>query len=239
MKFKFFVIFIISTVFCQKTVADIYFQNNIVYVKNIIIDDHIRFKKIITEEKIDKVIFENCYGGTPFAGYQIAKEIENQQLDTYFKGRVVSSCAIAFMGGKNRYSEKSAFFYKNTLIFHAIRGRKDFTEEESKIINEKIDIKNKSIPVISNEGILKSTNFSIDYINKRTNNNMPEFLKENIRNAIKNTDGLVIESRFTLFGESNNIHYCIDSQTTANYSYCPEIKNISFEKLNIIHKSKP
>lgn len=236
MKFKILIILFISIVFSQKTIADIYFHNNVIYVKNIIIDDHVKFKKIIAEEKINKIVFENCYGGTPLAGYQIAKEIENKQLDTYFKGRVVSSCALAFMGGKNRYSDKTDFFYKNTLIFHAIRGKKNYTEEEIRLIIEKSNKKVEEIKEVSEFGVKKSTDFMINYINKQTNNQIPENLKEKIRQAIKNTDGIVLESKFTVVGEAKNIYYCSGSFSTVDYSYCPKIEDMTFEKLNLIHQ---
>jgi hypothetical protein len=91
-------------------VADIIYSNNIVYIKGMLLNDHIEFRKILFEKQVKKVVFENCHGGIAYAGYQIAKEIERKELDTYFKGVVGSSCAIGFMGGKNRYSDKSDFF---------------------------------------------------------------------------------------------------------------------------------
>jgi hypothetical protein len=121
-------------------------------------------------------------------------------------------------------------------MFHAIRGKKDFTDEETKAINEKFNIDLKNIKDINDEGIKKSTNFTVEYINRRTKNSIPEALKEKIKNSTKSTDGVVFESRFTLFGESKNIYFCTEKHTTQEYSYCPELKNISFEETNIVSK---
>lgn len=218
--------------------AETKLDGDTVFFKNFLYNDFQNFVNILKKNRINKVVFENCFGGTVYDGYNIAKEIEFRELDTYFKGRVVSSCALAFMGGKNRYSHKSEYFYNNSLIFHAVRGRQKYSDEELVFLREKLNVDVDKIKNISEVDLNKTTEFLLKYIDLKTNNKFPYSLKENIRTAIKSTDGLVLESRFSLLGESKKIYYCSENQTTQNYSYCPEIKAFSFDDLNIIHKLK-
>jgi hypothetical protein len=236
MKLKIIIIALALTVNYRSAMAEMYFENNIIFFKNMLFDEYIHFKKITNENNVKKIVFEDCYGGSASVGFAIAREIERLGIDTYYKGRVVSTCALAFMGGKNRFSDKSNLFYQNTLIFHALRGAKDYTDEELKIVHNRLPSKSNITIKISDENIRKSTLFMVDYIGKKTENKLPNSIKLKIINAIKSTDGFVVESKFTFFGERKAIYYCLDPNKTYNYSYCPLINDVTYDETNIVNK---
>jgi hypothetical protein len=74
------------------------------------------FAKIISTKKIKIVIFKDCDGGSVLAGLDIAKAIKLAGLETLASGRVVSACALAYLGGVVR--KVDALNPNNGIQFH-------------------------------------------------------------------------------------------------------------------------
>ncbi len=62
-------------------------------------DSYTNFEKALASQKIKTVIFKDCDGGSVLAGLDAAKTIKLAGLETVASGRVVSSCAFAYLGG--------------------------------------------------------------------------------------------------------------------------------------------
>lgn len=86
------------------------------FTGNLATESYTKFEKALATKKFKTVIFSDCDGGNGLAGLNIARDIKLAKLHTVASGRVISACAIAYMGGVERTIDTSRDV--NGLQFH-------------------------------------------------------------------------------------------------------------------------
>ncbi len=114
-----------SLLFSQHVQAQIDVNSSYTFTGSINIDSLDVFENALKSKKIKTVIFTDCDGGNLAAGLSIARLIKINELNTIASGKVLSSCAFAYLGGVSRIVDASK--KNNAIKFHG--GRNIQTDE--------------------------------------------------------------------------------------------------------------
>ncbi|WP_301101051.1 rhodanese-like domain-containing protein [Propionivibrio sp.] len=97
-------------------------HGNSIYATGRIGDEFVKFKEVLAQPSIERVVLVNSPGGDLWAGMQVGNLIREKGVKTVIAGYCMSACSIMFMGGKER-SFSDAF--RPTQTYIGIHGPHD------------------------------------------------------------------------------------------------------------------
>jgi hypothetical protein len=92
--------------------------DSMVMTGKVVREDLERFKVMLAEGPLTRIILVDNLGGDLFAAYRIAGLIQSNKINTVVGGNCVSACAVIFMGGVERQMLEGKSLSWTRLGFH-------------------------------------------------------------------------------------------------------------------------
>ena len=148
----------------------------------------------LDKPELEKIVFENSPGGSVQAVIAYVEFIRRRKLQTEVKGKCHSACAVSFLAGTKRTTDKST---KNSIFFHLARVMEN----------------GKARPGNSNETMMA-------LIDELTDGKMKEPVRSKIMRSWQENSGVAFLIGPGIFGERTNTLYC-DGTQGMDTSKCP------------------
>ena len=140
----------------------------------------------LDNSELEKIVFENSPGGSVEAVNAYVEFIRRRKLQTEVKGKCHSACAVSFLAGTKRTTDKSTI---NSIFFHLARV-----------------LENGKTRPANNNGAM------MILIDELTDGKMKEPVRSKIMRSWQENSGVVFLIGPGIFGERTNTLYCDGTQ---------------------------